>query len=89
MAPRYACLMRRVTTHEAKTHLSELLSNVESGEEIVVCRGATPVARLVPMTKKSLPARPKVGTVTSEPVSYANDCFAPLTAEELAAWGLA
>ncbi len=81
--------MRRVTTHEAKTHLSELLSNVERGEEIIVCRGTTAVARLVPITKKSAPLRPKIGTVTSDPVSYSKDCFAPLTSSALAEWGLA
>ena len=34
--------------HEAKTHLSGLLRRVLAGEEIVICRGGKPVARLVP-----------------------------------------
>ena len=34
--------------HEAKTHLSRLLSEVEEGQEIVIARGGKPVARLVP-----------------------------------------
>lgn len=33
--------------HEAKTHLSRLVKEVEAGEEIVVRRGDTPVAKLV------------------------------------------
>lgn len=33
---------------EAKTRLSELIRRVEAGEEIVIRRGRTPVARLVP-----------------------------------------
>lgn len=33
---------------EAKTKLSELIRRVEAGEEIVIRRGPTPVARLVP-----------------------------------------
>lgn len=37
-----------VPVNEAKTRLSELIRRVESGEEIVIRRGATPVARLVP-----------------------------------------
>ena len=34
--------------HEAKTHLSRLLSRVEKGEEIVISRAGAPVAKLVP-----------------------------------------
>ena len=34
--------------NEAKTRLSELIRRVEAGEEIVIRRGRTPVARLVP-----------------------------------------
>ena len=39
-----------VTVHEAKTHLSRLLARVEAGEDVVISRGGTPVARLVPVT---------------------------------------
>ena len=35
---------------EAKTHLSRLLRRVAGGEEIVISRSGTPVARLVPLT---------------------------------------
>jgi prevent-host-death family protein len=34
---------------EAKTHLSELISRVESGDEVVITRHNKPVAKLVPM----------------------------------------
>jgi len=37
-----------VPLNEAKTHLSELLRRVEGGEEIVIRRGRTRVARLIP-----------------------------------------
>ena len=37
-----------VPLNEAKTRLSELIRRVEAGEEIVIRRGSTPVARLVP-----------------------------------------
>ena len=40
--------MKQVNVHEAKTHLSRLLSEVEEGQEIVIARGGKPVARLVP-----------------------------------------
>ncbi len=39
--------MRTVNVHEAKTHLSRLLDLVAAGEEIVIAKSGTPVARLV------------------------------------------
>lgn len=44
-----------VSVHEAKTHLSRLLARVEEGEEIVIARGSTPIARIVPL----VPVPPK------------------------------
>lgn len=32
----------------AKTHLSALLALVERGQEVIISRGSTPVAKLVP-----------------------------------------
>lgn len=40
--------MKSVSIHEAKTHLSKLIREVEAGETVVVARGRTPVAQLVP-----------------------------------------
>ncbi len=42
-----AANVRRIGVHEAKTHLSRLLRDVEAGEEIVLMRGGTAVARIV------------------------------------------
>jgi prevent-host-death family protein len=82
--------VRSVTTREAKTHLSRLLAEVEQGEEIVICRGTVPAARLLkvdpPLTAN--PQRPKVGAVTSSGVGFSEDTFAPLSAAELEVWGL-
>ena len=39
--------MEAVSIHEAKTHFSRLVARAEAGEEIVVRRGATPVAKIV------------------------------------------
>ena len=80
--------MKRVTTHEAKTHLSRLLAEVEAGEEVVILRGTTEAARLVPVTGSSRRTRPRVGTVTSAPVVVTADAFQPLSPEQLAEWGL-
>jgi prevent-host-death family protein len=40
--------MKPTTVQDAKTHLSQLLARVEAGEEIVIARGWTPIARFVP-----------------------------------------
>jgi prevent-host-death family protein len=39
--------MKQVNVHEAKTRLSQLLAEVEAGEEIVIARAGKPVARIV------------------------------------------
>ena len=79
--------MKPVTVYQAKTHFSKLLARVEKGEEIVVCRGKQPVARLVPYARATR-RRPKVGEVTSKPVRWSPDCFEPISADEAASWGL-
>ena len=40
--------MKRVNIHEAKTHFSKLVEQVEAGEEVVIARNGKPVAKLVP-----------------------------------------
>jgi prevent-host-death family protein len=42
-----------VNVHEAKTHLSKLLERVALGEEVVIAKAGTPVARLVPIAGKA------------------------------------
>ncbi|MFT4588094.1 MAG: prevent-host-death family protein [Candidatus Binatia bacterium] len=79
--------MKTVTVHEAKTHLSKLLAEVEQGNEITICRGAVPVAQLTGL-KTTAPARPKVGEITSKPIHYDDDCFASLSDDDLKDWGL-
>ena len=40
--------MKPFKIHEAKTKFSKLISRVEHGEKVVVQRGDTPVAKIVP-----------------------------------------
>jgi prevent-host-death family protein len=47
-----------VSIHEAKTHLSRLIARAESGEEIVVRRGAVPVAKIVAYHAPTIPRQP-------------------------------
>ena len=44
--------METVNVHEAKTHLSRLLAQVEAGEEVIIARNGKPVARLVAVQKR-------------------------------------
>lgn len=39
---------KQVNIHEAKTHFSRLVERAARGEEVVIARAGTPVARLVP-----------------------------------------
>ena len=41
-------MTKSVGVHEAKTHLSKLIEAVEQGEEVIITRRGTEVARLVP-----------------------------------------
>ena len=77
-----------ITTYQAKTHLSKYLKMIGEGMSIVIKRGSVPVARLVPIEKEQIELRPKVGTITSEEVSYTADCFDSLTDQELKDWGV-
>ena len=44
-----------VNIHAAKTHLSRLVERVEAGEEITIARDGRPVARLVPLDRRTRP----------------------------------
>ena len=68
--------MKTVTTHQAKTHLSRLLKDVQAGEVVVILSGSVPVAQLTAI-ETAPPNRPRVGTVTSEKVTYDEDAFPP------------
>jgi prevent-host-death family protein len=37
-----------INVHEAKTHLSKLLERVALGEEVIIAKAGTPVAKLIP-----------------------------------------
>ena len=40
--------MRQIAASEAKTHLAQLLDEVERGETLVITRHGRPIARLIP-----------------------------------------
>ena len=49
--------MREVQATEAKTHLAQLLSEVEHGETIAITRYGKPIAHLVPAEAQERSAR--------------------------------
>ncbi|MDR3068808.1 MAG: type II toxin-antitoxin system prevent-host-death family antitoxin [Cellulomonas sp.] len=71
-----------VNVHEAKTHLSRLLAQVERGERVTITRRGKPVAEMIPTTVDEVQLGFWTGTVTDEAVR-------PLDDDELAAWGVA
>jgi prevent-host-death family protein len=44
--------MKTIGAFEAKTHLSELLNEVEQGERFLITKHGRPVAELVPVPKR-------------------------------------
>ena len=48
----------KVNIHQAKTHLSRLIEDVASGNEVLIAKGGRPMARLVPLGRDATPRRP-------------------------------
>lgn len=71
-----------VTARYAKAHLSQLLTKVRSGEEVVITKEGRPIARLVPVHG----ARPRHPGALKEQIALTPAFFEPLPADELAAW---
>ncbi len=46
--------MTVITIHEAKTHLSRLIKEALTGEEILIARGKQPLVKLVPLPKAKI-----------------------------------
>lgn len=68
-------MSRQVNIHEAKTHLSRLLSALNDGEEIVIAKAGKLIARLVPVAEQ--PTRRHAGSAKGK-VTIAADFDAPL-----------
>jgi prevent-host-death family protein len=44
--------MQTVNIHDAKTNFSKLVEQAAAGEEIIITKAGTPMARLVPLQKQ-------------------------------------
>jgi prevent-host-death family protein len=85
--------MRKVTVSEAKASLSALLESVAAGEEVVITKRNRPMARLVPVEPSK--GKPRFGSareafersgLTDADIDRA---LAPMSEDELRAWGIA
>jgi len=79
--------MIKVTIDQAASRFAHWIALIGNGEEVVVVDHERAVARITRCEPES-GERPKVGTITSAPVRYAADCFAPMSDAELKDWGL-
>ena len=70
-----------VNIHEAKTHLSRLLEQVQGGKEIILAKAGKPIARLVPLAPA--PVKRQFGRFGG---TVGPEFFEPLPEKELAAW---
>ena len=74
--------MTIVDVHQARTRLSQLLAQVEAGEEVVIARHGEPVARLV----RCKPGGKRQSGTMKGQIVIDDSFFDPLPEEELRAW---
>ncbi|MCY4654412.1 MAG: type II toxin-antitoxin system prevent-host-death family antitoxin [Dehalococcoidia bacterium] len=74
--------MKIVNVHDAKTHLSRLLAQVEAGEEVIIAQNGEPVAQLV---RCKLAAKRQPDVLKGK-VLIPDSFFDPLPDEELSLW---
>ena len=68
----------KVNIHQAKTHFSKLLAKVQLGEEVVIAKAGTPVAKLVPIHAKP---KPRILGSAKGLIEISDDFDAPLPKE--------
>ena len=68
--------------HDAKTHLSRIIERVERGEEIIIERAGTPVAKVVPLVPRT--NRTAIGSLGGQ-VDPSGEWDSPPTNAEMAA----
>lgn len=75
-------MSKTVNVHEAKTHLSRLLAEVERGKEVTIARAGKPIARLVGV---QAPAKRELGLDRGS-IWISPDFDAPMPDEFLDEW---
>jgi prevent-host-death family protein len=72
-----------VSIHQAKNNLSKLIQKADAGEEVIIARGAKPVAPLVALAEVKGKRTP--GSLKGR-LSVGPDFFEPLRENELTRW---
>lgn len=81
--------MESVGLFEAKTHLSELITRAERGEEVIITRHNKPVAKLVPISEVSPELVARRRQIAAEMQAIGREMEArggPITREEILEW---
>jgi len=76
--------MQTVNIHEAKTQLSKLVARAAAGEDIIVAKGGTPVARLGPL--EEAPKKRRLGWLQGQ-IDAPDDIKAPFKRDIEAIFG--
>ena len=79
--------MRTVNIHAAKTHLSSLVEEAATGEEIIIAKAGKPMARLVPLEAKKKNFASTFGMLKGK-IWISDDFNDPLPPEMLKDWGM-
>ena len=77
--------MKIYNVNQVKTHLSKILQQVESGDDIVVARYNQPVARIIPYQDKEV--KRQFGSLKNV-FKFDESFFEQLPKSELSAWGI-
>ena len=76
--------MLRINIHDAKTHLSRYLEQVEKGEVVTICRNNVPIAELRALPKTHRGQR-RPGLFKGQ-FEMTEKFFEPMSEEELDLW---
>ena len=75
-----------VNIYEAKSKLSALLDKAQAGEEVVIARAGTPIARLTPIAPAAgTRSGVRFGGLKASRLKLSADFHAPLTDDDLLA----
>ena len=58
--------MQTVNIHEAKTHLSKLLVQVEAGQSFVIAKAGKPIAQVIPLSDQGQPKKRRLGMLADQ-----------------------
>jgi antitoxin (DNA-binding transcriptional repressor) of toxin-antitoxin stability system len=76
--------MLRINIHDAKTHLSRYLEQVEKGEVVTICRNNVPIAELRALPKPQRGKR-RLGLHKGQ-IEITDAFFEPMSEDELDLW---